>query len=190
MPNGEASAAIAHVILDFIKAPWKLFVVIFVICVLALIIPNSWIETMGMTAWVAHFHPWIVIGFLFCGLSLIVTGIDEWTKPARARLRHRRETEEKFRKLENTLKSLRMDEIGTLGVYGSGHSTQSFHNGHGIVNNLVNKGILYCASNKAEYGGYCLTEDIVAYLDAKNFKTVAEAATKLQERTPAATKQS
>lgn len=174
-------AALFQAFLDWVKAPWKMFTILFVISLSALLAPRSWVQAIGMTAWATQFHPWLVLGCLFCGLFLAITGIEESLKPRFARNKSKRETNEKYSRIERTLRALKADEIGKLGLYGVGHSTQNFFNSDGVVLNLVNKNILYRSTSAGMSGSYCLTPDVTSYLAEKGQTTVSEAVEELKK---------
>lgn len=175
MADGGTWAAIAQIILDWIKTPWKVLAVIFVLCTFALVAPTSWIGAIGMTASVHSIWPWLVIGSAASGLLLVITGVEELAKPVFSRRKSRKETEEKYRRIEGTLKSLKSDEIGVLTRFNAGSSTEDFHPTDGISKNLALKGILRVVNDSGFYVWYGLTEDIDAFLADRGFQTISEA---------------
>lgn len=175
MADGGSWVAIAQVVLDWIKAPWKVFTVLFLISIAALLLPQKFTDSIHMTSTITQFWPWIVFASSFFGLFLLITGVEECIKPLRARRKHKRETDEKYSKIERILKSLRNDEAVVLGYFGPGHSSQNLDISEGVPQHLVNKGILYC-SRKLDYvGTYSLTPAIEQYLADRKFQTVIEA---------------
>lgn len=49
--SGEL-AAVVQTVLEWIKAPWKMFTILFVISVFAFLAPNSWLQAIHMNIWV------------------------------------------------------------------------------------------------------------------------------------------
>jgi Super-infection exclusion protein B len=179
--SGDQLAAAVQSFLDWVKAPWKFSTIVFAISSFALLAPKSWLQAIRMTAWVEHFWPWLVVIWAFSGVFLTITVIEELAKPRMTAREREREVEEKQRKLERIFKALVSDEIGVLRSYSGGHSTRVFQGGEAVVRNLVDKGLLHNVSDKHEfYQGFSLTEQVMDYLEAKNFKTVGEAIASLQ----------
>jgi len=153
----STAVALCQTLVEWIKAPWRMFTRIFLISTFALFVPKSWLQTIGMTAWVQSHWTWLILASAFSGLFLIITGVEERVKPILAGRRRKRETDEKYSKLKATLKSLRTDEVGILGFYSAGYSTRNFPRVEGVVQNLVNKRILYRSTDEADYVGGVLS---------------------------------
>jgi hypothetical protein len=181
MADGGAWAAIAQIVLDWIKTPWKVLTVIFVLCTFGLVAPKTWIEAIGMTASVHNLWPWLVVGSAASGLLLVITGVEELAKPVFSRRKSKKETEEKYRRIEGTLQSLKSDEIGALTQFNAGSSTQDFHPTDGIPKNLMLKGILRVVNDTGYIVWYGLTEDMDAFVADRGFQTISEAIKSLKK---------
>lgn len=175
--SGEVVAAV-QTFLEWIKTPWKLFVILFAISLFALFVPRSWLQTIGMTAWVQHFWPWLVVTFAFSGLFLVITTIEEAAKPIIQRRKNKRSVEANKSKLESTFRSLVSDEINVLSEFSGGHSTITARSNHGTVHNLAKKGILHCVTPGQYYESYSLTEEVMSYLAENHLESVGVAITK------------
>jgi hypothetical protein len=180
--SDASTAAIVQTILDWVKAPWKMFTILFLISALALFAPKSWLEATNMNTWVQGHWALLVLICAFSGLFLLITVIEERAKPVLARNKHKRETEEKYNKIERTLKSLQTDEIGPLGYFGGGHSTQGFNSFDAVPKSLANKGILKLIQQTGIEASYSLTQDVIAFLAARDYDTIAIAIQRLQQQ--------
>ncbi len=169
-------------ILEWIKAPWKMFAIIFLVCMSALLIPISWLRAIHMDAWVQHYWTSLVLFSVFSGLFLAITGVEERVKPILAQRRKKREADEKYKRLESTLKSLRADEVGVLTRFNAGNSTQDFHQTDGVIRNLALKGIVHLVNDTGYYIWFSLTDDTLAFLTERGFQTIGEAVSVLKQR--------
>lgn len=167
--------ALFQTLLEWIKAPWKMFAIIFLICISALFAPNSWLQAIHMAAWVQKYWALLVFFGSFSGLFLAITGIEERVKPIGERRRRKRETDEKYSKLEATLKSLRADEVGILTRFNASSSTQDFHQTDGVIRNLAFKGVVHLVNDTGYFMSFSLTDDAIAFLTDRGFQTISEA---------------
>lgn len=155
-----------------------MFTIIFVISTFALLAPDSWLRTIHMADWVKAYWAELFLCSAFSGLFLIITGIEKRVQPILASRRHEREKNEKFDKIVHIFKSLKPDERGVL-THFNGNSTYSFHPAESVIRNLEIKGIVRLIGNLDYQVSYSLTDDILAFLREKGYRTIGEAITKL-----------
>jgi Super-infection exclusion protein B len=182
--SGEL-AALAQTILEWIKAPWKLLVVLFLICSFALFSPKSWMQAMGIKVWVDAHWPLLVGLFAFAGIFSMITVAEEVvTKLIIQKRKDKRLADAKRKKLESVLRSVASDEINVLSQYSGGHSTLPFTREEGVVHNLVKKGILQCVNERDFISSYSLTDQVMEYLEENHFPSISAAISKLREKLP------
>lgn len=176
--SGEL-AAVVQTVLEWIKAPWKMFTIIFVISIFALLAPESWLRAIHMADWINGHWAELFLCSAFSGLFLVITGIEKRVQPILALRRHKHEINEKCDKIVRTLKSLKPDERGAL-TYFNGHSTYSFHPDDSVIRNLEIKGIVRLVIDTNYQISYSLGEDVLVFLEERGHSTIGEAIAKLK----------
>jgi len=177
--------ALAHAFLDWIKAPWKLLTVIFIMCTSALVAPRSWMNGAGVSPSIEHYRPLLILFAMGSGLLLLVTVVEEQVvKPIAKRRESERIADEKTSKLESSLRTVRPDEVAILSHFTGARSTVILAQDDGVAQNLVKKGILYCPETNFEpyRWSYCLTDDVTAYLERQNLPHLIAAIEKLKKK--------
>lgn len=177
-------AELFKVILEWIKAPWKIFAIIFLFS-LTLIVVKPLFGT-SMNAFITERWPWLISSCLISGFFLVVSAVEHyWYKPVADRRKNEREAQARKLRLEHILRTLKNDELGILRYYTPGFSTQAFSRDQKVVLNLVNKGILCGHSDQGEFmQHFSLTDDVTAYLAGNNFDSINAAIEKLKNLGP------